>query len=123
MSARRPSAVQRCRGSKERQQGSNLEKALTRHRGSAGHLVSRGHVDAVGNGLSMDRRGRPLRWHFRTRRQRPGAPYIRREGFDYRRGISMTVNSALMALCFDLNYLCPTSTKPSWGTTASRKPA
>ena len=68
----------------------NLEKALTLQSRLGGHLVS-GHVDGVGEVLSLHDVGRSVR--FRMRASQGLAKYIAEKGSICIEGISLTVNA------------------------------
>ncbi len=68
----------------------NLEKALTLQSRLGGHLVS-GHIDGVGEVLSLQDDGRSVR--FRIRAPKGLAKYIAEKGSICIEGISLTVNA------------------------------
>ena len=79
----------------------NLEKALTPIPRMGGHLVS-GHVDGVGEVLSLREEARS--WQFRIRAPDSLARYIARKGSICVDGVSLTVN-AVEGAVFDLNIV------------------
>jgi len=79
----------------------NLEKALTPTTRLGGHLVS-GHVDGVGEVLSVKNDGRSVR--FRIKAPTELAKYIAEKGSITVDGVSLTVNSVDGAT-FDLNIV------------------
>lgn len=79
----------------------NLEKALTPTTRLGGHLVS-GHVDGVGELLSLHNDGRSV--HMRIQAPAELAKYIAEKGSITVDGVSLTVNAVEGAL-FDLNIV------------------
>lgn len=79
----------------------NLEKALTLSTPLGGHLVS-GHVDGVGELISMRDEGRSIRFEFRAPDNL--ARYIAEKGSICIDGTSLTVNHVNGA-CFDVNIV------------------
>lgn len=83
----------------------NLEKALTLSTRLGGHLVS-GHVDGLGQVLSLKDEGRSIR--FRIKAPDQLARYIAAKGSICVDGVSLTVNDVYGAE-FDLNIVPHTS--------------
>jgi riboflavin synthase len=79
----------------------NLEKALTPTTRLGGHLVS-GHVDGVGELLSLDNDGRSVKMRIQAPAEL--AKYIAEKGSITVDGVSLTVNAVNGAL-FDLNIV------------------
>ncbi len=79
----------------------NLEKALTPTTRLGGHMVS-GHVDGVGELLSLDNDGRSV--HMRIQAPAELAKYIAEKGSITVEGVSLTVN-AVNGKLFDLNIV------------------
>jgi len=79
----------------------NLEKALTPSTRLGGHIVS-GHVDAVGEVISLTPAGRSIKFVIRAPKEL--AKYIAHKGSVCIEGISLTVNEVRGAE-FDLNIV------------------
>ena len=89
----------------------NLEKALTPHSRLGGHIVS-GHVDGVGEVLSLNEDARSIRVVLRAPAQL--AKYIAHKGSICVDGISLTVN-AVNGAQFDLNIIPQTMAETTFG--------
>jgi riboflavin synthase len=90
----------------------NLEKALTPLTPLGGHIVS-GHVDGVGEVLSIREDGRS--WRYVLRAPDELARYIARKGSICVDGTSLTVN-AVDGADFDLNIIPQTLSETVFGT-------
>lgn len=89
----------------------NLEKALTPHSRLGGHMVS-GHVDGVGEVLSLREDARSIRVVLRA--PAPLARYIAHKGSICVDGTSLTVN-AVNGAQFDLNIIPQTMAETIFG--------
>jgi riboflavin synthase len=89
----------------------NLEKALTPHSRLGGHMVS-GHVDGVGEVLSLSEDARSIRVVLRAPAQL--ARYIAHKGSICIDGTSLTVN-AVNGAQFDLNIIPQTMAETIFG--------
>ncbi len=89
----------------------NLEKALTAHSRLGGHIVS-GHVDGVGEVVSLSEDARSIRVVLRAPAQL--ARYIAHKGSICVDGTSLTVN-AVNGAQFDLNIIPQTMTETIFG--------
>ena len=89
----------------------NLEKALTPASRLGGHIVS-GHVDGVGEVVSLQPDGRSVRVHIRALDAL--AKYIAHKGSICVDGTSLTVNAVSGAL-FELNIIPQTMTETVFG--------
>jgi riboflavin synthase len=89
----------------------NLEKALTPASRLGGHIVS-GHVDGVGEVVSLDQDGRSLRCVMRA--PDPLAKYIAHKGSICVDGTSLTVN-AVDGARFELNIIPQTLAETIFG--------
>lgn len=93
----------------------NLEKALTPMTRLGGHIVS-GHVDGVGEVLSLYEEGRS--WRIVLRAPDDLARYIARKGSICVDGTSLTINGVNGAE-FDLNIIPQTMAETVFGTYAA----
>jgi riboflavin synthase len=89
----------------------NLEKALTPHSRLGGHIVS-GHVDGVGEVLSLSEDARSIRVMLRA--PAPLAKYIAHKGSICVDGTSLTVN-AVNGDRFELNIIPQTMVETTFG--------
>lgn len=90
----------------------NLEKSLAVTDRLGGHMVS-GHVDGVGEVLSLGQDGRS--WRYRLRAPDALARYIARKGSICIDGVSLTVNTVDGAE-FELNIIPATMRETVFGT-------
>lgn len=90
----------------------NLEKSLAVTDRLGGHMVS-GHVDGVGEVLSLGQDGRS--WRYRLRAPDALARYIARKGSICIDGVSLTVN-AVDGAEFELNIIPATMRETVFGT-------
>jgi len=92
----------------------NLERALLATDRLGGHLVA-GHVDGVGEVLSIADDARSQRWRFRA--PLPLLRYIAEKGSICVDGVSLTVN-AVDAIGFDVNLVPHTIAHTAFGQTS-----
>jgi len=85
----------------EEGQSINLEKPLRLNQGIDGHLVS-GHVDGVGEVISLHKEGECTRLKFKVKNDL--SKYIAKKGSICINGVSLTVNS-VDADIFDVNII------------------
>jgi riboflavin synthase len=96
----------------------NLERALLATDRLGGHLVA-GHVDGVGEVLSVGEDARSQRWRFHA--PRPLLRYIAEKGSICVDGVSLTVN-AVDADGFEVNLVPHTITHTAFGQTGVGTP-
>lgn len=96
----------------------NLEKALRLADRLGGHLVS-GHVDGVGEVVSVQPDARSLRWTFAV--PAPLARYIAAKGSVAVNGVSLTVNE-VQGCRFGVNLIPHTMEKTTFGDCAAGTP-
>ena len=96
----------------------NLEPALTLGTPLGGHLVS-GHIDGVGEVVSVTPDGRSERWRFRA--PEAIAHYIAEKGSIAIEGISLTVN-VVNGTEFDVNIVPHTSAVTTFGAYKAGQP-
>ncbi len=92
----------------------NLERAMRADGRFGGHMVS-GHVDGVGEVVSITEDARSQRWRFRV--PQPLARYISEKGSVCIEGTSLTVN-AVEGVEFEVNLVPHTVTHTNFGQLA-----